>query len=61
LFLYAAITVFFSGFFDNVSQSIFFDSFSQTRALNLGKIRLAEFVDKYEVGTLRAIIAELEK
>ncbi len=43
------------------TQSIYFDSFSQTRALNLGKIRLAEFVDKYEVQTLRAIIAELEK
>jgi hypothetical protein len=43
------------------SQSIYFDSFSQTRALALGKIRLGEFVDKYDVGTLRAIIAELEK
>jgi hypothetical protein len=43
------------------TQPIFFDSFAKTRALKLGKIRLGEFVDKYEVGTLRAIIAELEK
>lgn len=43
------------------NQSIYFDSFSQTRALALGKIRLGEFVDKYEVSTLQAIIAELEK
>jgi hypothetical protein len=43
------------------TQPIFFDSFAKTRALKLGKIRLGEFVDKYDVGTLRAIIAELEK
>ncbi len=43
------------------TQPIFFDSFAKTRALKLGKIRLGEFVDKYEVSTLRAIISELEK
>jgi hypothetical protein len=43
------------------TQTIYFDSFGNTRALALGKIRLGEFVDKYEIGTLCAIIAELEK
>jgi hypothetical protein len=42
-------------------QQIYFDSFASTRSLALGKIRLGEFVDKYDVGTLCAIIAELEK
>jgi hypothetical protein len=42
------------------SQAIYFESFNSSKLQRLGTIRLGQFVDKYEVSTLYAIINDLK-
>jgi len=41
-------------------QAIYFDSFKNSRLVRLGKVRLGEFIDRYELATLYAIIEDLK-
>ena len=41
-------------------QPIYFHSFKNTRLLQIGKIRLGEFMDKYSMSTLAAILEDIK-
>jgi hypothetical protein len=42
------------------NQPIFFNSFKNSRLKKFGNIRLGQFVDKYEVSTLYAILEDIK-
>jgi len=41
-------------------QSVYFDTFKNSRLQRLGKVRLGEFLDRYELATLYAILEDLK-
>ena len=42
------------------TQPVYFDSFKNSRLKRLGKVRLGEFIDRYELATLYAILEDVK-
>jgi hypothetical protein len=42
------------------TQPVYFDSFKNSRLKRLGKVRLGEFVDRYELATLYVILEDIK-
>lgn len=42
------------------TQPLYFNSFKNSRLQRLGKIRLGEFIDRYELATLYAILEDIK-
>lgn len=42
------------------TQAVYFTTFKSSRLQKLGKVRLGEFIDRYELATLYAILEDLK-
>lgn len=42
------------------TKPVYFDSFKNSRLKRLGKVRLGEFIDRYELTTLYAILEDIK-